>query len=68
MRRNFKPYNKRKIYKRKSGGSKYLLNSRNANFDSPTGSESKDILKSLIMSLFDLNLGKRVSTIRTTNK
>ena len=68
MRRGVKPYNKRKIFKRKSGGSKFFLG-RKSKFDFPASQMPKDPLEGL-MGLIQLILGQQRPQIamRTQNK
>ena len=68
MRRGFKPYNKRKIFKRKNGGPRFLLGSGHAKFDFPVSQMPKDPSEGL-MKLIQLILGqKRQSYLRTSDK
>ena len=60
MRRNFKPYNNRKPFKRKSGGSKYML--RGYNKYHPAPPDFKEVIAKMLANIFTPNI------IRTTNK
>lgn len=69
MRREFKPYSKRRPFKRKQGGSKFMLGSGKSKFEFPSNLRSKKLSESMA-GLIGLILGHRKvrSNVRTSNK
>ena len=68
MRRQFKTYNKRKPFKRKSGGGKFMLGGgrgKDVSFD--TSMLDKNVLSGMT-NLINLILGRKRQGVMTTNK
>ena len=70
MRKGFKPYNKRKPFKRKNGGAKFMLGgeTKNSKFSFPESQNSKasEAIANLISMI--LSQKKKQSIIRIKNK
>lgn len=69
MRRGFKPYNKRKIFKKKAGGAKFMLRgSRGKDVSFDMSLMDKDMFAGM-SNLINLILGqKRPSYVRTSDR
>ena len=71
MKQRFKPYNKRKPFKRKNGGARFMLRSTEAKFSSSKSSKTKlsNALANFINSMFGVGKQNNIrSDIKRENK
>ena len=71
MRKGFKPYNKRKPFKRKNGGAKFMLGgeTKNSKFSFPESLNSGEASKAIARLIgLILGQGRKQSEVRIKNK
>jgi hypothetical protein len=66
MKQRLKPYNKRKPFKRKNGGARFMLGSAGAKFNHSKSSEAR--VSSALASFIDSIFGERQKRIRSSIK